>query len=184
MVRSQIFYGMVTELNKKDIAFFINKWGDDASFIRYSFPFNNPIADVKFYDDKSSTITPWNLQIKGNGKVGRNILKYLDVDIKTFIKKSDKNRFVIFENIHILAHKEISPSYFYEQLLAFCNSHILGNEINFILSSIKVPSVFEKDNILRHLWDFNDCNGYAKYFLEEPKQKELYGYLKNINSPL
>jgi DNA polymerase III delta prime subunit len=113
-------------------------------------------------------------------KVGKKKDNLILLTLHNFLC-SEKNRYIILDAVHVMAHIDASPNKYYQELLAICNFHTLTNNIYFIISCSRVPVIFHKENPLRHLWKFHACENLNKVTEESPENRHcLNRFVENL----
>lgn len=79
--------------------------------------------------------------------------------LDSFLRDSQSQaKYIVLEDLHILAHSRQDPGGFYRELLGACNFYHRRHGISFILSCARIPVVFVRENPFGEDWDFIDCN--------------------------
>ena len=154
-----LFYSMNEHHCRQEIVNAITEKSSDAIF----FPWCPPDADITqlFYQPNSQiSIDAFNEANETSPWI--DLFKSVSGKTTTYIKfeaflKNKKQKYIIIDAVHLLAHANSDPTKFYKELLAACNFHSFTNNIHFIISCARIPIVFHKENPLRHLWEFVDC---------------------------
>jgi len=178
MIQNRFYYGMVEEHTQEKIKEFLKGKGDGAkqiAFLRWPLPFEKfSLEDL----DKSSIKMPIVLpatEKKSKAKKDAQGDVFETTDIQKLLAENEKQRFIVIENIHILAHGEENPELFYKKLLTACNYYTKQIGIRFILSCARIPAVFVKENALIHQWVFEKCDCGL-----EPSESDRFNYLRKV----
>lgn len=91
-----------------------------------------------------------------------------------------KKKCIVIEDIHFLAHADQDPVQFYRRLLSSCNLYYVQHNICFILSCVKIPAVFIRENPLLNKWKFIDSRDLDSYnkFIKNRRFSYLVDFLR------
>ena len=159
MIQNRFYYGMVEERTHEKIKEFLK--GDGAkqiAFLRWPLPFEKfSLEDLA----KSSIKMPLMLPATEKNSKGKKDAQgevFEATDIQQLLAENEKQKFIVIENIQILAHGEENPELFYKKLLTACNYYTKQIGIRFILSCARIPVVFVRENPFIHQWLFEKCD--------------------------
>lgn len=142
-IRNLFFYGMLESRTAATIQDRLNK---EADIIYFRWP--EPFKTLRL-DDMENNIFDFKVQTDD-----KEVFKF-----EKILKDSkSKNKYVVIEDLHVLAHSHQNPSGFYKELLGVCNFYVSQQGISFVLSCTKIPAIFVKENPFIHRWEFVDCN--------------------------
>lgn len=79
-------------------------------------------------------------------------------ELEALWASEESTKYILLENLHLLAHSGADPTSFYRKLMSACNYYSDRHNISFILSCARIPAVFIRENAFLHTWKFIDCN--------------------------
>ena len=156
-IRNLFFYGM---LESKTAATIKEQFKKEADIIYFRWP--EPFKTLRLDDMENTGF---------DSKVSTDDKEVFKLD-KILKESKIKNKYVVIENLHILAHSHQDPNRFYKELLGVCNFYASQQGISFVLSCAKIPAVFVKENPFIHRWEFVDCNVHSVDSAFDDKETE------------
>lgn len=185
MTQNRLYFGMVEDCTREKIEEFLK--GDKTSkfaFFRWPFPFEKFNLDDFAKSSVRMPLISTAGEKKSKGKKSVEAEVFEANDIQQLLAESNKQRFIVIENIHILAHGEENPEIFYKKFLSACNYYTQQWGISFILSCARIPAVFVNENPFIHQlvfekceWDFDEVERESQTVRFE-KLHEIYGQLR------
>ena len=142
-IRNLFFYGMLESRTAATIKARLDK---EAGITYFRWP--EPFRTLRLDDMENNS---FDFKVSTDDKEVFKLEKILK-------ESKSKNKYVVIENLHVLAHSYQNPNGFYKELLGVCNFYISQQNIFFVLSCAKIPAVFVKENPFIHRWEFVDCN--------------------------
>lgn len=146
------FFGSIERILSDKVRAFLEEGKETISFFRWCVPFSH-------FDLESAPPEKLDeIYRKCQGESAENELENLgQVYAASSAPAHSKALFIVIENLHFFAHSAGNPQAFYKQLVDACNVYSSQGNIHFILSGLKIPQAFFRENPNIEKWRFIDC---------------------------